>query len=224
MKWTKTIITVVVCCAVSVGLLSSCGEKTCEHEFYLSDYVAPTATENGHNDYACLNCGTTYQEAIPATGETEGPTGGGFGEEPTPSRTLDLLSFPAYSSSDSAAIAHLQYEAEILDFDNWKHENCYQICCGFSDDCFRRWELNGGYSEVTGTVYMRQGNSNSYWLEFYDGEQLIFTTPRLSATNTKVEFSFDVTGVEYLTMYGRKEGATAGTWIIADPIHITTVE
>jgi len=77
---------------------------------------------------------------------------------------------------------------------------------------------------VTGTVYMRQGNSNSYWLEFYDGEQLIFTTPRLSATNTKVEFSFDVTGVEYLTMYGRKEGATAGTWIIADPIHITTVE
>lgn len=211
----------VLFCLGAAGCSSSEPEEPqCEHQFYRSDYVAPTELENGYDEYTCLNCDKTYQEVIPAEGQAETKE-----ESSDPSsHTLDLLSFPAYSSSDSTAIAHLQYEAEILDFDNWKHENCYQICCGFSDDCFRRWELNGGYSEVTGTIYMRQGNSNSYWLEFYDAEQLIFTTPRLSATNTKVEFSFDVTDVEFLTMYGRKEGATAGTWIIADPIQITTAE
>lgn len=222
MKWKKSILAVVILLLLGGGAyLLLQGEKECEHDFYLSDYVAPTGTENGYNEYTCLKCQETYQETIPTTGEPESPEG--FGSESTV-RTLDLLSFPAYSSSDSPAVAHLSYEAEILDIDNWKHENCYQFACSASENepCFRRWELNGDYSEVSGTIYMRQGNSTSYWLEFYAGEQIIFSTPRLTANNTKVEFTFDVTGVEYLTMYGRKEGATAGTWIILDPIQITT--
>ena len=226
MKWTKAILAVMVCCTVSVGLLSSCGEKTCEHEFYLADYVAPTATENGHNDYACLNCGTTYQEAIPATGEnlvTAEDDPESTAPEAAATRTISLLSLPEYSSSDSSAVGHLSYEADIEDIDGWRHKDCYSICCSRSesDPCFRRWELAGNYAEVSGTIYMRQGNSCSYWLEFYDGEQLIYTTPRLSSSATSVEFSFDVTGVEYLTMYSWVDGST-GTWIIADPINITT--
>ncbi|MBR5792114.1 MAG: hypothetical protein IKY34_03275 [Ruminiclostridium sp.] len=223
MKRTKRILSVAVCCVAIVSLLASCGEKSCEHEFYLSDYVAPTATENGHNDYACLNCGTTYQEAIPATGEAPPGVVGDDIESTEPeedvSRAISLLSLPVYSSNGTS----VSYEADIEDIDGWRHKDCYQICCSHSETSpnFRRWELAGNYSEVSGTIYMRQGNSCSYWLEFYDGEQLIYTTPRLSSSTTSVDFSFDVTGVEYLTMYSWVDGSN-GCWIIADPINITT--
>lgn len=224
MKAKKVIVFVLflLICGVAVMYFRSVPEEeVCDHEFYLSDYIAATASENGYNEYTCLRCGETYRETIPALGE-----GGEKEEEDVlqeTSRTLPLLSLPVYSSSDSPAISHVYYKAEIMDIDGWKHEDCYEICCSESknEPSYRRWELGGDYAEVSGTIYMRQGASTSYWLEFYDGEQLIFTTPRLSEQSPSVEFSFDVTGVEYLTMYGRREGSS-GTWIIADNIYITT--
>lgn len=205
-----------------VYCFSASEEKICNHDFYLSDYIAPTESENGQNEYTCLQCGETYQEVIPALGESsEEPQQQDEGELNT--RTLQLLALPAYSSSDSPAIFHNEYKGETMDIAGWKHEDCYEICCSASknEPYYRRWELNGDYREVSGTIYMKQGASTSYWLEFYDGEQLIFTTPRLSDQSHSVEFTFDVTGVEYLTMYGCREGSS-GSWIIADDILITT--
>ncbi len=217
------ILLVLICGLAAMYLRPDFKEKECEHNFYLSDYLAATAAENGYNEYTCLNCGETYRETIPALGEKSGETEEESMQEFT--RTLPLLSLPAYSSSDSAAISHVYYKAEVMDIGGWKHEDCYEICCSESknEPSYRRWELGGDYAEVSGTIYMRQGASTSYWLEFYDGEQIIFTTPRVSKESPSAEFSFDVTGVEYLTMYGWRDGST-GSWIIADNIYITTAE
>ena len=48
--------------AVSVAL-SGCGgnKKDCAHDYYASDYSAPTASENGYNEYTCKKCGDSYK-------------------------------------------------------------------------------------------------------------------------------------------------------------------
>ena len=58
--------------AVSVAL-SGCGgnKKDCAHDYYASDYSAPTASENGYNEYTCKKCGDSYKEVIPCFHPTE---------------------------------------------------------------------------------------------------------------------------------------------------------
>lgn len=201
-------------------------EKECTHNYYLSDYVAATAQENGYNEYTCSNCGDSYEEVIPALGEEnpqEAESQEKQEEEPSIARNVPLFSLPVYSSSDDNVVNDIRYEADILDIDGYHHKDCYQICCSRFENipCYRRWELQGKYSQVSGTIYMRQGEDTSFWLEFYDGEQLIHTTKRLSKETTVVSFDFDVTDVNFLTMYAWCEGSE-GAWIIADNIYIST--
>ena len=134
----------------------------------------------------------------------------------------DLLGLTAYYSSDSPAISHLAFEPERLDYEGYRHTNCYIICCSPSDDgCYRRWNLSSQYSTLSGSITMLQGGDNSYWLEFYNGNDLIYKTDRLSSTNTTVKFSFNIAGVNDLTMRSYCSlGGLNGSWIIADYINI----
>ncbi len=220
----RVIVLTVAVLLVIVGMvayqLSSRGEGTCAHDYYLADYVPATEEENGYREYTCLHCRDTYRETVPMLQMREDVALDAQEGENT--RSYNLFTLPVYSMSGRNIVNPVSFEADLLDVEGYHHKNCYQLLCSnsSSDPAYQRWELEGEYSKVDGTIYMREGNPGSFWLEFYDGEELIYTTERLSAESTSVSFSVDVTGVNFLTMYGKSQGSM-GCWIIADQITIT---
>ena len=150
--------TVVLICLLAVLTFFGCGEKTsepnaCQHDYYLSDYIPPTETNNGHNIYTCKNCGNTYSEVIPATGKTAG-TGSTTNpndsveekQQNSPSSNVidlsryssktDLLSLKIYSKSST--VYNFDYAAEALDAAGYKHEDVYTA---YSSNDYYRYEL-----------------------------------------------------------------------------------
>ena len=220
----RVIVLMVAVLLVIVGMvayqLSSRGEGTCAHDYYLADYVPATEEENGYREYTCLHCRDTYRETVPMLEMREDVALDAQEGENT--RSYNLFTLPVYSMSGRNIVNPVSFEADLLDVEGYHHKNCYQLLCSnsSSDPAYQRWELEGEYSKVDGTIYMREGNPGSFWLEFYDGEELIYTTERLSVESTSVSFSVDVTGVNFLTMYGKFQGSM-GCWIIADQITIT---
>ena len=203
---------------VGWGMLSSSNE--CDHEYYFSDYKPASVKENGYEEYSCLNCGDVYREVIPMLEETSDQK---ISAEETTAKKQNLLALPIYSKSGDNVVDPVSFEADILDIEGYHHKNCYQILCvdPIGETEYQRWELNGEYKEVEGTIYMRQGNSStSYWLEFYSGSELLYTTERLSKESTEVSFLFSVENVEFFSMCCRCEGSN-GSWIIADQITIS---
>lgn len=220
-KKTFTICLLLFLCLI---VLSGCTllpslSKECSHNYYLSDYSAASSSKNGYNLFTCSECGNTYKETIPATDASGTETN----SSKKSSSQVPLLSLPVYSQSNDI-VSIVEYKSSTEDIDAWKHTDCYTICCEDSNtslENFLRWELDEQYSTVSGTIYMKQGADNSYWLTFYDGDKLLYTTSRLTSENTSVSFEFNVSNVEYLTMYAWLDGLSYnGCWIIADNIYI----
>lgn len=203
-----------------LATLASCGEKQCNHNYRLTDHTAATATRNGQNVYTCSECHNSYSEVIPATGvsaskgEDESTTSnnGGFGSN---SRTVRLFDLPVYSDDGNNAVSTLTYYSEaVKDSLGYKHEDCYGVCTSTTRSRYIRYDLNGKYATLSGTIYSRDGGVA--WLEFYDGEEFLFSTNRLSESNPVVEFEFDIAGVEYLTVYPCRESYDKGSWVITE--------
>lgn len=82
---------------------------------------------------------------------------------------------------------------EILDSMGYKHNDCYVLY------------------------------TDNLWLDFYDGDRYLFSTPTVNASQSSVTFSYDISGVKYLTMYpmqDRNDSFSENPWLIADPIMI----
>lgn len=190
-------------------------QKFCNHSYYLSDYGNASSTTNGYKEFTCSNCGDSYQEIVPASGESS------LGEDSTTDltrkRSVNLFDYPLYSS-EYGDVETLNYCAEETDVDGWKHKDCYMIY-GNPYENWYRYEVGGKYTTVSGNLYDANSAGGSGWLEFYDGDDFIAATPKVDSTTTSVEFEIDITGVEYLTVHFRS--TSYGNWMIADDIVLT---
>lgn len=202
--------------------LCSCGSNTsanCSHNYYLADYVNATAAENGYKKYSCSNCGHSYSEIIPAQqGNSQISSDAEKASEPeedlTRKRSVNLFDYPVYSQ-ETGKVKNLYYQAETFDVDGWKHSDCYE----FFGSPYREWvryEINGKYSTIKGTIYDMNDSGGAGWLEFYDGDDFLAATKKVGDGTTSTEFEIDITGVQFLTVYFC--ATQDGTWMIADDI------
>lgn len=236
MKRVRRIIPVVVLIltvAAAALILSACGNKSmraaaCNHDYYLSDYSAPTATKNGYNVYTCKICGNSYKEIIPSTGieasiandSNTTPEDNGFSKN---SRTVKLFDLPIYSDDNNNAVNTLNYPYDVQDYDGYHHNDCYMVATANEQYRSRyiRYDLEGKYSTLSGKIYSHTGEPGSAWLEFYDGDDFLYSTAKLSKDNTSTEFEIDISGVKYLTVYPVNDGsANSASWFVTDRITV----
>ncbi len=92
-----------------------------------------------------------------------------------------------------------------------------------------------GFSTCSGTAYMREEYRFGYswekkilsWLEFYDGDRLIYSTEKIGyyADKASASFSFSVKGVSELKVVGRAENPETSfydcEYLILDPFTIS---
>lgn len=137
---------------------------------------------------------------------------------------VSIFELPVYNSTMKP-----EFEANISDVDGWRHTDCYSFFCASTslpkeDEAYIRWELNGEYQTISGKLYETEVvEGYSYWLVFCDKDDTpIYTTERLTYDKTSIEFEFDVSDVDYLTMYAYFEGSSLfPDDIIADNIYIS---
>jgi len=224
-------ISAVLITAILITMLFGCSvipQKSCDHNYYLADYAEATSSGNGYKKFTCSSCGNFYQEVTPAKEasihEEERKNNSDIPEEITPDltrkRSVKLFDLPIYSDlrAFSGGVDRLHYISEEADVDGWKHSDCYKIC-GSSIETWVRYELNGKYTVLSGKLYAARNFDNSAWLEFYDGEEFLAATPKLSDSATSIEFEIDISGVDYLTVHFCSDDSS--NWMIADDIVLT---
>ena len=152
--------------------------------------------------------------------------GSGSGSAPTEPYLPDscrLLELDPYSTDDHT-VDTARYYPSIKDTAGFVHKNCYTLRGDKRGDNYVRWDLDGKYAEITGTLYTQGDNSGTLWLDFYDGETYLFSTPKLSKQQKSVTFSYDITGVKYLTVYpmqDKDDSFSKDELMIADAIVIS---
>lgn len=214
------IVTVFVLTIAMIVVLLGCGvaasnPKDCVHDYYLSDHEPSSTEQNGYNIYTCKKCGNTYKEIIPAikvpaaVTETPKPNSIDMTEKIDVSKyssKTELFSLELYSSSSS--IYNPKYTAEALDAKGYKHEDVYTVNTSWGGEDYFRYELNGKYEVLTGTIYIMDAINglDVVWLDFYNGEDYLFSTKKLSDSRLSDSFEIDIRGVDYLTVYPRQEG------------------
>lgn len=190
--------------------------KNCNHEYYLSEYSMPERNRNGYSLYTCKYCGASYKDVIPATAEASDPQADSEeddGSYSKSSRSIRLFALPKYSGD-----ANVEYCDDRTDSAGYRHKDCYKLACQDKYYEYARYDLDGKYSRVSGSIYQLEGNYGTLWLEFYDGDEFLYSTARLTEENKSVDFSFDITGVRYLTVYPKTDYMFHGCWMIADQI------
>ena len=193
--------------------------KNCNHEYYLSEHSMAVKNRNGYNIYTCKYCGDSYKEVIPPAGESLATQAGSEendGSYSKSSRSIRLFALPKYSGD-----ATVDYCADRIDTAGYRHKDCYMLACRDKYFEYVRYDLDGKYSRVSGSIYQLEDNSGPMWLEFYDGDEFLFSSARLGKENKSVDFDFDITGVKYLTVYPKREVydvISDGCWMIADQI------
>ena len=221
------LVIVVFLMATGCGRANNSSQTTsCDHDYYLSDYTAPTATQNGSSRYTCKKCGNTYTEIIPATGASsdQNSDNGSYSRSSTKFNLADL---PTYSISEPGLFYVYSTATEVMDIKGYKHENVVYSETYASNDTnqgYVRYELKGKYSTLEGTIYLKDGSGDYVWLEFYDGEDFLYSTEKLNSDNYKVTFTFDISGVNYLTIYPKRVGIASSQLpkcIIWDKITVT---
>ncbi len=218
------IITLIIACLFA---LTGCGfSRNCNHAYYRSDYQAPSTGINGYSVYTCRNCGDSYRETEPAfSGSVSSQNSASEKEDNNSgysknSRSIKLFDLPLYSK-DTGYIDTVDYVTERLDTNGYRHKNCYMLCTSESGSKYVRYDLGAKYSTISGNLYQLEGNTGTMWLEFYDGDEFLFSTGRLSDNQKNVSFEFDISGVNYLTVYPMTSSFYNSSWIIADQITIT---
>lgn len=225
------IIPVALIAAIMITTFCGCSaipQKSCNHNYYLADYAESTTSGNGYKQFTCSNCGNSYQEVVPSkevsTREETSKDTSDVPEETTPDltrkRSVKLFDLPIYSDmrAFSGGVDRLHYISEEADVDGWKHSDCYKIC-GSRIETWVRYELDGKYTVLSGNLYAARNFDGSAWLEFYDGEEFLAATPKLSNRATFVAFEIDISGVDYLTVHFCSDDS--GNWMIADNIILT---
>ena len=219
------VVSILLLTAIMVTTLCGCSvipQKNCNHNYYLADYTDATSSANGYKKFTCSNCGDFYQEVIPAKeGSIQKEEHNNISDKPeettpdlTRKRSVKLFDLPVYSDKDP----WLHYISEEDDVDGWKHSDCYKLC-GSRTESWVRYELDGKYAMLSGNLYAARNFDDSAWLEFYDGEEFLAATPKLSDNATSVEFEIDISGVDYLTVHFCSDDS--GNWMIADDIILT---
>ncbi len=199
--------------AVSVAL-SGCGgsKKDCAHDYYASDYSAPTANENGYNEYTCKKCGDSYKEVIPmlsAEVTSTDDTDNGYKKD---DRTVRLFDLPVYSSNREPS-----YLSDYTDDAGYRHENCYEMMRGWV-----RYDLDGKYSKLNCKLYADVNDmiSGVIYVEFYDGDEFLGSTAKMTYENFSTEYELDISNVKYLTIHVQPDTYN-GDSVIFDPITIS---
>ena len=212
---------------VLVFSLCGCSSKTdepCAHNYYLSDIVDATSKTTGVKTFTCSKCGNTYTEVIPRQEDSSVQNSTSKETEPeedlTRKRSVNLFDYPQYSNKNviTGITDKLKYSAEETDVDGWKHTDCYMVC-GSTTEAWVRYEINGKYTTLSGSLFDANTSGGSGWLEFYDGDEFIAATKRVGDGTSSTEFEIDITGVEYLTVHFCS--THAGTWMIADDVILT---
>lgn len=200
--------------------LCGCGNNaasSCEHNYYTSDYLAPTANENDYTEYTCTKCGDSYKEVIPmnSSAETDNTqddeeSNGGHKKG---DRTINLFELPIYSSTYEPG-----FESDCLDISGYHHENCYMMWSGKNE--WVRYDLDGKYSKLSCKLFSYHNSYGNVYVEFYDGEEFLGSTERINEDNPSTEYELDITGVKYLTIHCKGESYNS-TFAIFDPITIS---
>lgn len=198
---------------------SSKADEPCAHNYYLSDIVDATTKSTGTKTFTCSKCGDTYTELIPK--QEDSPVQDNTSKETEPEedltrkRSVNLFDLPIYYDHGS----YIVYVPEVMDIAGYGHDKCYVLNASYGED-WARYELDGKYTTLTGTIYAQEGDFwASGWLEFYDGDEFLATSPKVNENDVSAEFEIDITGVKYLTVYFRSDSDFYQ--IIADDIILT---
>jgi len=211
-------------CAMNPASQIAGNSQQCNHDYYLSGHTDATTANNGSNTYTCKKCGASYTEVIPKLAATEAPKSDstkqdqGYSKD---SKTINLFDLPLYSGN-----THAEYETSEMDYEGYKHSGCYTLEPSNWDlgDAYKkyiRYELNGNYTTLKGKIYITEGQGTTCWIDFYDGDDFLYSTARIGGESPSTEFEFDISGVNYLTVYPRWSIISSFTKIIADPITLT---
>lgn len=111
---------------------------------------------------------------------------------------LALFSAP-YSRSMDNGITLVSDSYDHTDLEGRTHDKCYVLLCD-GDQCGVIYELDGAFSKLTGELYA-QNEGTVCWLEFYDGDSLLFSTEKLSEDNPSCHVNVNVSNVNLLTIY-----------------------
>lgn len=223
----KKILSAIFVLAMLLALLG-CGKKMCSHDYYASNYVPATTTSNGYTEYTCKLCGESYKEVIPQKEPTNSEGEhvnspedvGGYSKD---SKTVNLFDLPIYSKSDDF-IDTVIFMDDAVDTKGYHHYNCYEVATSESGLRYVRYDLGGKYRTITGTLFEFQsdsGRGGTGWLEFFDGEEFLFATDKVTDETSSVTFSFDISDVKYLTIYPKCNNQYACTWLGSDEIKIS---
>ena len=119
------------------------------------------------------------------------------------STRIELFNLEVYSCT--SWIYEPSFTAEATDSKGYRHQDVYELMPSWGDNYFRYDLGNEGYKKLTGTIYIMDALNGVYpvWLEFYDGDDFLFATQKLSSGRNSVEFEIDIEGVQYLTIYAK---------------------
>lgn len=112
--------------------------------------------------------------------------------------TLALFSAP-YSRSMDSGIELISDSYDHTDLDGRTHDKCYVLLCKGNNQGVV-YELDGAFSKLTGELYA-QNAGTVCWLEFYNGDSLLFSTEKLSEDNPSCHVNVNVSNVNFLTIY-----------------------
>ena len=223
--WEKSICLILIVllslglCSCALGQVKS---SDCSHSYYLSDHSAPTGTTDGYNVYTCRDCGNSYREVVPATGQkistsdpmvTNAPQSG-YGKD---SKSVKLFDLPVYSGEITP-----RYESDITDSKGYRHRDCYSLLpMANNNDAYVRYEIDDKYSTLSGKLYKTESGLASMWIEIYDGDEFIYSSAKVNDDNPVAEFSIDISGIDYLTIYPLVDSYFYAGRIIADQLMVS---
>ena len=155
-----------------------------------------------------------------ATSSDEAPINNSIINQVDANGELSLFSIPYSRSMDKGVELVSGGKYDHTDLDGRTHPKPYVLNCeGFHEQGLV-YNIEGAFSQLTGELYA-QNEGTECWLEFYNGDSLLFVTEKLSDNNTSCHVNVNVSNVELLTIYlcseieGRGHMQQQG-WLIAE--------
>ncbi len=126
-----------------------------------------------------------------------------------------LFDLPIVCEKNTANSISFRKEAE--DIKGYSHRNCYQLI-GTERERYIGFGLNGNYKTLSGSLYSTndENDEDVVWLDFYDGETLIYTTQKISRVVYSTQFCIDISGVQNLIVHFRSNSSNNLSGMIAE--------
>lgn len=170
----------VVLSLAMVLMLSACGQKTCNHDYYASNYEPATYTSNGFTEYTCKQCGKSYKEVVPqkegkTENETESETIGEWPVSTVPSGWLGAVSghWDGTTPIGNANVGVYALDTTIKGCKTMTITANFDMKAGTHCKNWTIYARSGGSWTEIGSLYLPEGTGEGTETLYMDGSMYI---------------------------------------------------